>query len=106
MFKNFSVFTLANKGILPDSLKTDAVTNPKVLTNFTEVWIFLGLVNYCSQFISGYAELTEPLHKLMKKTTIFKWSNEHQNSFEKLKLALVNSEISVLLVKQYHYQYH
>ena len=42
----------------------------------------------------------------MKKTTIFKWSNEHQNSFEKLKLALVNSEISVLLVKQYHYQYH
>ena len=38
---------------------------------------FLGLVNYCSQSITGYAELTELLRKLTKKNAIFKWSNKH-----------------------------
>ena len=53
---------------------------------------FLVLVNYFSQFIPDFAELTELLSKLSKKNTIFKWSNEHQNSFEKLNLALINIE--------------
>ena len=88
----FAGLNLTNKGIIPDSLKVDAVTKAKVPTNVTEVRSFLGLVNYCSQFIPGYAELTEPLRKLTTKNTKFKCSNEHEHSFEKLKLGLVNSE--------------
>ena len=68
------------------------MTNAKLPTNVTEVRSFLVLVNYFSQFIPDYAELTELLRKLSKKNTIFKWSNEHQNSFEKLNLALTNIE--------------
>ena len=60
------------------------MTNAKLPTNVTEVRSFLVLVNYFSQFIPDYAELTELLRKLPKKNTIFKWSNEHLNSFEKL----------------------
>ena len=83
---------LTNKGIIPDSSKVDPATNPKEPANVTEVRIFLELVNYSSQFIPSYPELTEPLRKLTKKNAMFKWPNKHQNSFEKLKLALVNSE--------------
>ena len=68
------------------------MTKAKVPANITEVRSFLGLVNYSSQFIPGRAELTEPFYKLTKNNTIFKWSNEHENNFEKLKLALVNSK--------------
>ena len=88
----FPGLKLTNKGIITDSSKVDAVTKTKVPTNVTEIRNFLGLVNYCSQFMPGYAELTEPLRKLTKKNTKFKWSNKHQDSFEKLKLALANSE--------------
>ena len=55
----FAGLKLTNKGIIPDSLKVDAVTKANEPT-VTEVRSFLGLVNYCSQFIPGYAELTEP----------------------------------------------
>ena len=68
------------------------MTNAKLPTNVTEVRSFLVLVNYFSQFIPDYAELTELLRKLPKKNTIFKWSNEHLNSFEKLNWALINIE--------------
>ena len=88
----FTGLKLTNKGIIPDSSKVDAVTKAKVPINVTEVRRFLGLVNYYSQFIPGYAESTEPLRKLKKKNTIFKCSSKHQNSFEKLKLALANSQ--------------
>ena len=37
----FAGFKLANKGIMPDSSKVDAVTNAKVPTNVTEVRTFL-----------------------------------------------------------------
>ena len=77
----FAGLKYTNKGIIPDSSKVDAATKAKVPTNATKLRIFLRLVNYCSQFIPGYAGLTEPLDKLMEKNTKFKWSNEHQNSF-------------------------
>ena len=51
------------------------MTKAKVPTNVTKIRSFLGLVNYCSQFIPGYAELSEPLRKLKKNNTIFKSSN-------------------------------
>ena len=37
----FTGFKLANKGIMPDSSRVDAVTNAKVPTNVTEVRTFL-----------------------------------------------------------------
>ena len=57
---SFAGLKLTNKGIIPDSLKVGAVTKANVPTNVTEVRSFLGFVNYWSQFIRGYAELTEP----------------------------------------------
>ena len=89
----FSGFKLTNKGMFSDSSKIDAVTNAQVPTNATEVRSFLGLGNYFSQFIPNYADLTAPLRNLTKKNTLFKRTNENQNSFEKLKAVLINSEI-------------
>ena len=43
----FAGLNLTNKGIIPDSLKVDAVTKAKVPTNVTEVRGFSRLLNYC-----------------------------------------------------------
>ena len=73
-------------------IKSRCCDNDKSTSKCNKNKKFLGLVNYCSQFIPDYAELTESLRKLTKINTKFKWSNEYQHSFEKLKLAFVNSE--------------
>lgn len=89
----FSGYRLTDKGIFPDKSKVDAVNQTKRPTNATEVRSFLGLVNYCSQFIHHYADLTEPLRKLTKKNVEFQWNEAQENSFVKLKEELTNSRV-------------
>nr|GEW59356.1 hypothetical protein [Tanacetum cinerariifolium] len=45
---------------------------------------FLGLTAYYKRFIKGYAAITHPLTKLMKKNA-FNWSTEAQTAFTKLR---------------------
>ena len=49
-------------------------------------------MNYCSQFIPRYADLTEPLRNLTKKNIEFIWTDKHENAFQKLKIELTNSK--------------
>ena len=57
----FAGYCLTDTGTHPDRSNVDAVNNTATPTNVTEVRSFLGLVNFCSQLIKGYAILTEPL---------------------------------------------
>ena len=87
----FAGYCLTDTGTHPDKSKVDAVNNTATPTNVTEVRSFLGLVNFCSQFIKGYATLTEPLRQLTKKGTPFLWKEQQQKSFNKLKECLTEA---------------
>jgi len=58
---------------LPDKSKIDAIKAIKQPTNATEIRSFLGLVNFCSRFISNYSTITKPLRRLTKKQHTFTW---------------------------------
>ncbi|XP_057310486.1 uncharacterized protein K02A2.6-like [Hydractinia symbiolongicarpus] len=88
----FSGYTLTTDGISPDPSKVTAVNKFKTPTTSTEVRSFLGLVNYCSQFIKDYSTLSAPLRKLTKKNTPFIWTDLEQKSFDLLKEKLCTSE--------------
>ena len=45
-------------------------------------------MGYYGNFIENYATLISPLYKLLRKNSIFEWTNEHTTSIEKLKEAL------------------
>ena len=66
-------------------------------TNVTEVTRFLGMTNYCSQFIKGHAELTKPLRKLTIKTEKgFNWNQRCEEALGILKEALKSTQNLVI----------
>ena len=84
---------LSDEGLLIDPEKVKTICNFDRPTNVTEVRSFLGMTNYCSRFIKGHAELTEPLRKLTIKTEKeFNWNQRCENAFITLKEALSSTQ--------------
>ena len=69
----------------PSEEKIAAVVNARVPRNVSEVRSFVQLVQYSAKFIPNFAQVAEPLHKLLRKGEPFVWDTEQQESFETLK---------------------
>ncbi len=54
---------------------------------------FLGFVNYYREFVQGLSEISYPLKELTKPNREFKWGDEHQECFEKVKSALLQAPL-------------
>ena len=95
--------------ILPNPEKVSKVNDWLISAAAMEVHSFLGLASYYRRFIPQFAKWANPLHDLihliaMKKKCagikippfapslpLFKWTVEHQESFDKLKEALTSA---------------
>ena len=62
-------------------------------SNKKEVESFIGLVNYFGRLIPQFSNKILPINNLRKKETQFIWSNECQESFDKLKTELSSHPI-------------
>ena len=51
----------------------------------------LGMITYLSKFIPQLSEVTQPLRELTKQDNQFLWSNNHDQTFNKIKELLSNS---------------
>jgi hypothetical protein len=69
-------------------LAIDGMTSPKTKK---ELQRFLGVINYFHKFIPDYATLSAPLSAMTGATKVFEWSPELEEYFQKLKLAVKNS---------------
>ncbi|KAJ8873827.1 hypothetical protein PR048_024663 [Dryococelus australis] len=56
---------------------------------------FLGMVTYYSQFIHGASTITTPLHCLLCKNAIFKWTSACEVALLKLKQAIASNQVLV-----------
>nr|XP_034365496.1 uncharacterized protein LOC117713397 [Arvicanthis niloticus] len=52
---------------------------------------FLGTARFCRLWIPGFVELAAPLYPLTKQGVLYQWESEHQEAFEAIKRALLNS---------------
>ena len=80
-------------GVRPDPKKISAFNTITTPTTVSEVRSLLGMANYSAQFIPNFATITEPLRKLTHKGTKFSWNKEHEEAYQKIKTALVNSPV-------------
>ena len=80
------------EGVRADPGKVEAITALRPPENKGEVKSFLGMVNYLQKFIPRISEHTKLLRDLEKKGVHFVWSEDHQQSFERIK-ALVKDDM-------------
>lgn len=59
----------------------------------TNIRQFLGKVNFYHRYIPNYSQLLEPLHNTLRKDVPFSWTEECQQSFEKVKSYLISGPV-------------
>ena len=72
-------------GISPDPQKTEAIRNMKSPRNVTELRRFMGMINQLNKFSPNIAHLSQPLRELLKATTMWLWTEQHEEALKKLK---------------------
>ncbi|XP_073232098.1 uncharacterized protein [Porites lutea] len=79
--------------VQPDPQRVSVVKEFPVPCNVKQVRSFLGLRNYYSKFVRGFAKIAEPLNNLTRKSTPFVWDENCQAAFDTLKQALTEAPI-------------
>jgi len=86
--------TLSAEGISKGS-KVEAVQNMPPPTDVSSLKSFLGSVQFYGKFIPNLATIAEPLYRLTKKATPWKWEKEEQAAFQRLKDVLSSEQVLV-----------
>ena len=81
------------EGVKVDASKVQAILDWKPPRNVSEVRSFLGLAGYYRRFVKGFSVISKNLTKLVRKDVPFVWTEEQQNSFDKLKQALTHAPV-------------
>ena len=85
---------VTEEGLLPDPalLATIRVISPP--QNATEVCSFLGLAGHYRRYVRNFAAIARLLHALTRKDTVFHWSMDCHDTFNRLKTLLTTSPIT------------
>ena len=65
---------VSRDGIQPDPAKTDKMRSYPTPTDVSQVCQYLGLTSSYRRFVPGFASIASPLHALLKKDAMFRWS--------------------------------
>ena len=84
---------ISSEGTRADPSKTDTITKMSVPQSLTELWGFLGMVNYLDKFIPNLAEVTIPLQALLEKDVVFNLQKPQLNAIEKFKSLITSGPI-------------
>ena len=84
---------ISRDGVATDPKKTERVSTWPTPSTRREVQQFLGLAGYYRRFVKDFALIAQPLHRLTERTNTFVWTNECQESFDKLRDCLCSTPI-------------
>ena len=87
---------VSREGIQVDPSKVSAVRDWARPTTPTEIRSFLGLAGYYRSFVQSFSSVAAPMTRLTQKNVPFIWSDECEESFQKLKAALTTAPVLTL----------
>ena len=89
---------VCKKGLLVDPTKIALILSLPPPTNVKQLRARLEHIGYYCMFIHGYAMITAPMDRFLKKDAVFVWSQECQDSFETLKEKMASTPIFFFLI--------
>lgn len=85
---------ISDQGVRPNPDKIEAITKIPVPRNQKDVKSFISLASYYRKFIPHFSQLSKPLTSLLKKEcTTFNWTSQCDESFKRLKKALMTKPL-------------
>jgi hypothetical protein len=86
---------VCKRGLLVDLIKIAVIVNLPPPNSVRRLRATFGHTNYYRKFIKGYVQITPPMEKLLKKDTIFKWSEDCHQGLDILNKNMVTTPILV-----------
>jgi hypothetical protein len=83
-------------GVATDDSKIESIRTWPVPTNLKELRGFLGITGYYRKFIRHYAIISQPLTALLKKGSLYVWTDSTETAFQTLKSALMTAPVLAL----------
>ena len=83
--------TITKTGRRPSQKHIEAISKYPVPKSRKELKRFTGLCVFEQKFIKNASIILKPLHKLSSNKVDFIWTDEHQNAFDEIKQALIDS---------------
>jgi hypothetical protein len=89
----FLGFLFGGQGVKVDPKRFDGIAKMARPRNAKEVKVALGCFSYLRRFIRNFSALSEPLRRLLKNDVPFVWTEEHQQAFEAIKVAILSETV-------------
>jgi hypothetical protein len=90
---NYLGHIISAQGIATDPAKISAIVEWPTPTDTKQLRSFLGLAGYYRRFVRHFALIAKTLTALLKKDTLFVWTDEHETAFQTLKEALTEAPV-------------
>ena len=87
---------MSKEGIRVDPAQIEAVRGWTRPTSPTKIRSFVGLVGYHRRFVQSFSIIVAPLTRLTRHDMAFHWSDECEESFQKLKTLLTSAPVLTL----------
>lgn len=88
-------FLLDNDGLKIDPEKVAPLVQMEAPKNVRQVRTLLGIASWYRRYLPDLASKLEPIHRLLRKNTVFNWGSEQQTVFEQLKIALTTAPVLI-----------
>ncbi|KAH7556815.1 reverse transcriptase [Bipolaris maydis] len=89
----FLGFIISTEGVKMNPKKIQTVQEWPKPNTVKDVQSFLGFANYYRKFIKDYSKITAPLTEITKKEIGFKWNQEHQEAFDRIKQIFLEAPV-------------
>lgn len=83
-------YEISEAGVSPDPEKVRVLKDFKVKRTVTGIRAFLGSLSYYRRHTKGFAEIAQPLYRLLKKDVKFEWTPQCDQAVDTLKESLIN----------------